>query len=115
MTTLRLSVPEELFRRASARLGKAGRGDVQEFLVRALQALSMDEQPIDRATERKLLEGLDSPLIETDDAHWRAKLRRYDSKRRKPSKGRRCRNTRVVCARVWMLRRSRDTSADETI
>jgi hypothetical protein len=86
MATVTLSVPSELLRRASARLGK-NRGDVQDFLLRSLQALSMEGQPVDAKTTAKLIEGIESPLLKPDAAHWRAKLKRYDDRQGKRRKG----------------------------
>ena len=88
MATVTLSVPRELLRRASARLARDGREGVQEFLLSALESLALEGQPIDSETEAKLLEGLKTPLIEPDEAHLQAKLRRYDARHRKRAKGR---------------------------
>ena len=88
MATLTLSVPETLLRRASRRLGKSGRGDVQEFLLRSIQSLAMDGKAISEAEEAKLLESLDSPVVKTHDAFWRAKLRSYEARHRKSPKRR---------------------------
>jgi hypothetical protein len=88
MTTLTLSVPEALLRRASQRLGKNGRVDVREFLLRSIQSLAMDGKPVSAAEEAKLLAGLNSPLIKADDAFWQTKQRRFDARHRKSAKRR---------------------------
>ena len=70
MATLTLSVPDDLMRRAKARLGKKGKADIKEYLLQVLEALTMDGMPIDAETEAKLLEGLDSPLVRMTKADW---------------------------------------------
>jgi hypothetical protein len=85
MATLTLTVPDDLLRRAKARLDKHGNSDkdVQEYLLSVLESLTTEGEPIDADTEAKLLEGLKSPAREMTEADWATKLDRYDARHRK--------------------------------
>ena len=78
MATLTLNVPDELLRGAEERLARRGGGAIEDYLLSALEALRLEAQPIDAETEAKLLQGLQSPLIEMTDADWEGLHRRCD-------------------------------------
>ena len=83
MATLTLSVPDDLLQRAMARLNGKGKADLKQYLLSVLDALTMEGEPIDKQTEAKLLQGLQSRPRELSDADWQAKLQRYDARHRK--------------------------------
>jgi hypothetical protein len=83
MATVTLSVPDKLLRRAMSKLNCKDEADLQELFIQLLVARAMDGMPIDKLTEAKLLEGLDSPLVEMNEASWKAKLQRYATRHRK--------------------------------
>ena len=75
-----LTIPDELLQRVADRLGKDGRANVEQHVLSMLEAFAMDGQPIDAETEKKLLEGLNSPIVSLDDAAWTAKIARYEKR-----------------------------------
>ena len=87
MAMLTLSVPNELLRRAKARLGKGTKADLQKRLVQILESIAMEGEPLDKETEAKVLEGLESPLLKITERDWQAKLRRFDARHRKSKRG----------------------------
>jgi hypothetical protein len=71
-----LTVPNELLRRARASLVGDRKSCLQAYLLDALEALAVEKEPLDKETEAKLIEGLDSPVMKMTDVDWRDLLRR---------------------------------------
>jgi hypothetical protein len=82
MATVTLAIPDELLKRVRSRLSKRGKADIEDFLINALESLTVEGKPVDAVTEKKLLEALESPAIQLDDAAWAAKLANYDKRHR---------------------------------
>jgi hypothetical protein len=80
MATVTLSIPDGLINQVVARLGSKGRDDFEEFVLCLLQSFAMEGTPIDAETERKLIEGLESPSSEMTEADWDALRNRIGRK-----------------------------------
>jgi hypothetical protein len=80
MTKVTLSIPDDLLDRLVTRFRAESRADLEEHLLCLLEAFAMNGELLDPETEKKILEGLESPLVEMNDAAWAAKLARYDQR-----------------------------------
>jgi len=84
MATLTLSVPDDLLRRVKSTLTRSGNANIKEYLLSVMEAMTMEGEPIDKETEAKLLEGLDSPLLKMTEADWKS-LHNRVARHRKPA------------------------------
>lgn len=80
MATLTLCVSDALVERVKNQLKEHGY-TIEEFIESSLLSFADAGEPIDAAMEAKLLEGLDSPLLQPDQIDWDAKIRRLESRR----------------------------------
>jgi hypothetical protein len=80
MAKVTLSIPDDLLDRVIARFGPDSRGDIEEHLLCLIEAFAMDGELLDPEIEKKILEGLESPIVQIDDAAWAAKLARYEQR-----------------------------------
>ena len=81
MTTLKVSVPDKLYKRLQSKLARNGRS-VEDLVLSWLRSVE-DAQPISAQMEAKLLEGLRSPLMDADEIDWDEKIRRVRAMRKK--------------------------------
>jgi hypothetical protein len=80
MPKLTLSISDDLLDRHVTRFRADSRADLEEHLLCLIEAFAMNGELVDPETEKKILEGLESPLVEMNDAAWAAKLVRYDQR-----------------------------------
>jgi hypothetical protein len=81
MAQLTLSIPDDLLARAKARLAESRQSEVEEYLLSALEAIALDGTPVDNETEKKLLEGLRSPVEAMTESDWQSLHDRADRRR----------------------------------
>ena len=70
MTTVTISLPQDVKELAEAEAARAGHS-LDEYVARLI--LSQADQPIDPATEAQLVKALDSPAREASAAEWQAR------------------------------------------
>ena len=70
MTTVTISLPEDVKDFAEAEAARAGHS-LDEYVAQLI--LSQADQPIDAATEAQLLKALDAPAREASAAEWQAR------------------------------------------
>ena len=75
MTTVNISLPDDVKTMAEAEALKAGQS-LEEYLANLIIAHS--DQPVSPEVEADLLRGLESPGREFSAATWEAKKRRHD-------------------------------------
>ena len=81
MTTVTISLPQDVKELAEAEAARAGHS-LDEYVARLI--LSQADQPLDPTTEAALLQALDSPAREVLPAEWQA---RRDRLRPRPGGG----------------------------
>jgi hypothetical protein len=80
MATISVSLPDALFAKLREQLRSRGYS-VEDYVTSSLMSLARASDVIDPETEAKLLEGLDSPLLESDEIDWAAKVKSLKARR----------------------------------
>ena len=83
MANLRLEVPRKMVAEIEKALGTSSAVEIRSHLLSMLKAQMMDGHRLDSDTEKLLLEGLRSPLVEMTENWWDEKIARYDQRNRK--------------------------------
>ena len=78
MATVTLSIPSDLMRVATSRLGGRGQARVKQYLLSSLQCLADDRLTLSPEAIRELMDGARSQSLRATDDYWNRKIRNYN-------------------------------------